>query len=447
MLIRFVTSNFFSFNDEIEFSMVPGRSRKHPHHIIRRHSRNSINILKAAVIYGANASGKSNLIQAMAFARHLILEGTRPKKLIPIKRFQLDIGCAGKVSKFEFEFKSKDKYYVYGFELDNYRIYNEWLYEISRASERMIFERKTTNDNQTEIEFGRIEFKDKKEKQFLEFTGVGTRYNQLFLTESLERGVEHFSDAYSWFRDLTFIFPASLFNGLEISIEEEDELIEHLLELLQLFNTGISGISFEKIDFESEVTDFPDEFREDLIEDVDNENKVVVRAPDDRRYLIYRDEADKIKAFKLMTKHPMKNSDEEASLEISYESDGTRRLLELLPALIDMLTNNRVYIVDEFDRSLHPTLSYKILELFLNNKLKRESQLIVTTHESSLLNLNLLRRDEIWFVEKDSDGVSSVYSLEEFTPRYDKDVRKGYLLGRFGAIPIVQNVSDLGWVR
>ncbi len=447
MLIRFTTSNFLSFNDEIEFSMIPGKSRKHPHHIIKGRSRNNLNILKVGVVYGANASGKSNLIQAMSFAKHLIIEGTRPRKFIPIKRFQLDKGCDSKTSKFEFEFKSKGKYYLYGFELDIHKIHSEWLYEIGRTSEKMIFERKTTDNNETLIEFGNIEFKDKKERQFIEFTGIGTRYNQLFLTESIERGVKHFTDVDSWFRSLTFIFPESLFNGLEISIEEEDELKEHLLKLLQLFNTGISGIGFEEIDFNNEVADFPDEIREKLVENVDDENKVVIRGPNDKRFLLYRSGEDEIKVFKLITKHPIKGCSDEASLEISDESDGTRRLMELLPALIDMLTNDRVYIIDELDRSLHPTLSYKILELFLNNKLNQESQLIVTTHESSILNLKLLRRDEIWFVEKDNDGASSVYSLEEFTPRYDKDVRRGYLLGRFGAIPIVQNVSDLGWAK
>lgn len=444
MLIRFITKNFLSFNDEIEFSMIPGKSKRHDHHIMRGRSRSSINILRAAVIYGANASGKSNLIQAMSFARELIVNGTRPHKFVPIKRFLLDKSCVDKLTKFEFEFKSQGKYYAYGFELDTHRIHSEWLYEIRQTTEKMIFERTTPHENETTIKFGSIEFESKRDRQFVEFTGMGTRHNQLFLTESIERGVEYFEGAYSWFdKRLTFIFPDT-FAGLEIGIEREDQLMDYLLELLQLFNTGISGIGFEEIDYESEGVDFLDAIADQLKRDVDD-SKIVVRGSNGKRYLTYRDEHSEIRAFKLMTKHKMKDCDDEVSLEIGDESDGTQRLMELLPALIDLFNNDRIYIIDELDRSLHSTLSYKILELFLNNKKRRESQLIVTTHETGLLNLNLLRRDEIWFIEKDKTGASTVYSLEEFAPRYDKDIRKGYLLGRFGAIPIVQNVSDLGW--
>lgn len=427
--------------------MIPGKSRKHPHHIIRGGGRNSINILKAGVIYGANASGKSNLVKAMAFARRLIVDGTRPKRLIPVNCFKLNKSCADSPSKFEFEFKHKGKFYAYGFEADTHKIHNEWLYETSKTTQKMVFERSTTGDNETIVEFGNVDFEDKKDKQFIEFTGIGTRHNQLFLTESIERGVKHFEDVFSWFDEvLTFIFPASIFADLEISIAKKDELSNSLLKFLQLFNTGISDTSFEEIDFNNDIPNMPDDLSTELAEELKTGQITVVRSPNNRRYLVLRNEQNDLQAFKLMTKHKMKGTDEYALLEISDESDGTQRLMDLIPALIDLFSNNQVYVIDELDRSLHPVLSYKILELFLNNKREQASQLIVTTHESSLLNLNLLRRDEIWFLEKNEDGASSVYSLEEFTPRYDKDIRKGYLLGRFGAIPIVHNVSDLGWM-
>ncbi|MCP4704183.1 MAG: ATP-binding protein, partial [candidate division Zixibacteria bacterium] len=349
-------------------------------------------------------------------------------------------------SKFEFEFKRKGKFYAYGFELDTPKIHSEWLYEISKTSEKVIFERRTSDDNETTVEFGKVDFKGKKDRQFVEFTGMGTRYNQLFLTESIERGLKHFEDAFFWFdKVLTFIFPGSQFADLEMGIVGDKDFSRSMLKFLQLFDTGISGISFEKIDFDDDIMGFPDGFNEQ-VEDLEIDQGAIFRLPDNRRYIVLRDEHNELLTAKLMTKHTMKGDDEEALLEISDESDGTQRLMELIPALIDLLARDRVYVIDELDRSLHLRLSYKILELFLNNKQKQASQLIVTTHESSLLNLNLLRRDEIWFIEKDKEGASCVYSLEEFAPRYDKDVRKGYLLGRFGAIPIVPNVSDLGWV-
>jgi AAA15 family ATPase/GTPase len=276
---------------------------------------------------------------------------------------------------------------------------------------------------------------------------MGTRPNQLFLTESIERGVKHFEIPYSWFDEiLTFIFPYTRFEGLEFTIEEDKEFTNLLLKFLQLFNTGISDVVLKKVDIQSTLGDLPERIISDLLDDLEVGDKVVLSAPNDRRYLIHKDQINEIQVSKVMTKHKMFGCDDEALLEVAEESDGTQRLIDLIPALIQLLKMDRVFVVDELDRSLHPKLSHIILELFLNNKIQQKSQLIVTTHESSLLNLNLLRRDEIWFVEKDDRGVSSVYSLEEFTPRYDKDVRKGYLLGRFGAIPIVHSVTDLGWV-
>ncbi|MEA3351143.1 MAG: AAA family ATPase, partial [Chloroflexota bacterium] len=116
------------------------------------------------------------------------------------------------------------------------------------------------------------------------------------------------------------------------------------------------------------------------------------------------------------------------------------RLLDLLPGLVNPDNEDKVFIVDELDRSLHPKLSYELIKLFLSNGVS-ESQLIATTHESHLLDQDLLRRDEIWFVEKDQNGASHVYSLEEYAPRYDKDIEKGYMMGRYGAIPVFGNMS------
>ena len=155
-----------------------------------------------------------------------------------------------------------------------------------------------------------------------------------------------------------------------------------------------------------------------------------------RRYRVIKNEHQELELSKLMLKHHMGDSDEEVSLDIEEESDGTVRLMDLIPILTLGEGESRVFVIDELDRSLHPNLCYKLIELFLARPAPT-SQVIVTTHETNLLDLALLRRDAIWFVEKDQGGASHTYSLEEFTPRYDKDIQKGYLLGRFGAIPFV----------
>jgi AAA15 family ATPase/GTPase len=448
MLIRFVTRNFSSFNQEVEFSMIAGRARMHPDHVIRDEAWNGIDLLRSAVIYGANASGKSNLIKAMSFAQDLIVNGTKARQLIPVTCHKLSLACAEQPSKFEFEFKRQGQYYAYGFELDAHKVHSEWLYKINKNTQKLIFERET-KEGQVTVEFGEIDFEDKDDKRFLEFVARGTRPNQLFLTESIDRNMEHFEEIFSWFADaLGIIFPESRYLRFLTSMDEGDEQSNFLLRYLQLFDTGISGFTHEPVDIETELSDLPEPVKTSLSANLTPEKSLTLHVSRDRRYYTLRmNENQEIQAFKLMAKHSMVEGGGEALLEIADESDGTQRLMDLTPALFKLLNNEGVLIVDELDRSLHPNLSYKILEHFLNNNPEQQSQFIVTTHESNLLNLNLLRRDEIWFVEKDQAGASSLYSLEEFAPRYDKDIRKGYLLGRFGAIPVVGNVSHLGWVK
>ncbi|MBN1487001.1 MAG: ATP-binding protein [Anaerolineae bacterium] len=448
MLIRFITRNYLSFNEEVEFSMITGRARKHPNHIIRDKAWNGIDLLRSAVIYGANASGKSNLIKAMSFAQELIINGTKPKQKIPVNYHKLQVEGAKTPSKFEFEFKINGNYYAYGFELDAQKIHSEWLYSISKKSQRMIFERETTEALTVEVAFGDITFEDKEDKQFLDFVAKGTRPNQLFLTESIERNVKHFEDAHMWFdKVLEIIFPDTRFRGLGISVSQGDELSNSLSEYLRLFDTGITGLSLEPVDMDTELSVLPDALRAELITDLTPGKNISLSTPNNRHYILRLNQDEELEVKKLMTKHKMAGCDEEICLEISDESDGTQRLLDLTPGLFDLLHNNRVLVIDELDRSLHPHLSYKLLEHFLNSGTGQESQLIVTTHESHLLDLDLLRRDEIWFVEKSGEGASNIYSLEEFMPRYDKDIQKGYLLGRFGAIPIIGNVSELEWAK
>ncbi len=448
MLIRFSASNYLSFNEEIEFSMIPGKSRSHPLHLVKGSKRSSINVLRAGVVYGPNASGKSNLVKAMSFSRNLIVNGTRPKKHIPRIHFKFDTSCVNKPSRFEFEFKLKREAYAYGFELDTQRIHNEWLYRITKTTQKKIFERQILDNGESKVEFGKFHFKDKREQKLVIL--MKTRENQLFLTQTIEAGIKQFEHIINWFRKLIIIFPEAHNHGLEFTIERNGMIHNLMVDFLKRFDTGISGISLKPIDLKSSASALPEEIQTQLAEKLETGKTAIFNAPNNTRYLVSMNEKNELEVFKLMTNHKIKGSTDETSLEIKDESDGTQRLFELIPALYLVLNGDYVCIIDELDRSMHPKLSFYILELFLNSQTRHESQLIVTTHETNLLNLNLLRRDEIWFVEKNKDGASSVYSLEEFIPRYDRDVRKGYLLGRFGGVPIVYNtpseLSKLGYI-
>lgn len=440
MLIRFRVSNFLSFRDEVELSMIPGRTRQHPDHIVRGDGRNDVSILRGALIYGPNASGKSNLIKAIAFARELILDGVKPAQAIARTPFKLDRDCLQLPSKFEFEIRQNERCYVYGFEIDSQRVHAEWLYEIKKTTESLLFERRTDEHEKTSVEFGSIEYVDKEEREFLRFIarGKGMRSNQLFLTESIERDVMQFKPVSEWFREkLVVIFPHSQYIPLSARVREDQALSDFLVRNLEKLGTGICGFELNEVPAEGEI---PEEIINDVIENVKEKAILNVwESENSRRYLLSVDPEQGVRIFKLMLKHSMAGCEEKILLDMDEESDGTLRLLNLLPSLYS-LNKERVFVIDELDRSLHPSLSYEIVRLFLQDQ-NSMGQIIATTHEAGLLAFDLLRRDEIWFIEKDQNGASHLYSLEEFTPRYDRDIEKGYLMGRFGAIPILGKVS------
>lgn len=441
MLVRFSTSNFLSFDEEAELSMVPGRTRKHADHIVKDPNWNGINLLRLGLVFGANASGKSNLVTAMDFARDLIIDGTKPKQSIPVKCHKLNKSCAQLPSKFEFEFKYKSNYYLYGFELDADIICAEWLFKTNSKTHKTIYQRNTSNNGDVSVYFGEVKYRNKKDRDFLNHVAKGTRPNQLFLTESIQRNVEHFQDVYSWFYDvLHIVFPESTYIGRHISPGTNNEKSSSFTEYLQQFDTGISGIAYQQVNFEVDLSDMPDYIRKNIT-DLKPGRSAIIHTSDQQRFILRKSKDQKITVFKIMTKHTVKDTNEEVKFDLGYESDGTLRMFDLIPALITMSESDAVFVFDELDRSLHPNLSTRLLQQFLALNPIQNSQVIATTHESSLLDLNMLRRDEIWFTEKNESGATGLYSLEEFAPRYDKDIRKGYLLGRFGSIPFLGKIK------
>jgi AAA15 family ATPase/GTPase len=442
MLIRFTVENFLSFKERVEFSMIPANQQQLNDHIIKDED---INVLKTAVIYGANAAGKSNLIKAMSFAKQLIIKGTAPNKLIPIKPFKLDKTTLNKPSRFEFEFKHAGKNYAYGFVLNNKWILEEWLYEINPVDEQAIFERQTLSEEEIIITPGsKLDFLSEEQKGIFKYTGnISTRANQLFLTEvskinTKKLHIPALLDTYTWFNQiLTIIFPDMKYAGLSFEINSEHIIHNNLLNLLQVFDTGILGIETIEVDFDNEVKDLSQEEKDKIILNLENNQSLLIHAQNNTQYVIFRTD-NEIKAFKLMTEHSTQDG-LKALFEISEESEGTQRIIDLIPAFIILLESEKVIVIDELERSLHPRLTTTLVELFLTYSKKIKSQLIFSTHESELLNLDKLRTDEIWFIEKNQNQESSVYSLEEFKPNYDNEIQKGYLLGRFGAVPMIRN--------
>lgn len=448
MLIRVFSSNILSFDSEIEFSLIPGKGSVKSEHIVRSEKRDDIPVLKTGVIYGANASGKSNLIKVVSLIQKMATKNLKStNKEIPVELFKLRKKVGG-YSKIELEIKVGKNNFAYGVKFNKSIISEEWLYLINKRTEKKIFERKSTK-KATTVVFDNIKFKNKEDEQFAYFVARGTSVNKTFLKECIDRNINYISpinDVYDWFDNkLKVFFPKTRFRGMEFHIDSDKDLSESMSKFLKYFNTGVSNLLKTEVDYETDIKELPKDLIEDLINDLESGKRAVIASPDNRMSFTFeKDKKGNVKAYKLVTTH-LNKIGKNVIFEMDEESDGTRRLIDFIPMLVDLAKNDSVYLIDEIDRSMHPILTKGILSYFLSQLIETKGQLIVTTHESNLLDLELFRKDEIWFVEKNKYGSSKFYSLLEFKPRGDKDIKKGYLNGRFGAIPFLSNPKDLNW--
>lgn len=448
MLIRFTVENFLSFRDKEVFSLIPGRGTLKTQH--KTKPNKGISVLKTAVVFGANASGKSNLIKSIEFGKKLVLKGTKAEQPISFDYFKLDKKSTKSDSKIEYEIQHRNKNYAYGFVFNSKEIVEEWLFEINKTSENKIFER--TNSNSYNLDF--LKKKNKKEEvQFIEFTAKGTPRNQLFLTQVRNTNItENVSDitdllnVIDWFQNaLTVIYPNSKNIGKKFELLENTDLQKLFAEMLDYFDTGIDGIEFKEIDFEK--IDAPDEVKEDIKNDLlgeksEKKSAFLSNPQDDKYFIITKNSNNELEARLLKTKHKVIGGTFEL-FDLKDESDGTRRIMDLIPLIIDFFKGGNVFIVDEMERSLHPNLIYDLFDFFLSKCEKINSQFIVASHESTLMTQKLLRKDEIWFTVKDKNGISHLHSLEDYNIRFDKEVRRDYLLGRYKGIPKLGNRNEL----
>lgn len=443
MLIRFSVSNFLSFSEEQEINMIPGKIREKDDHII---NTNDIKLLRLATFYGANASGKSNLIKAIHFAKNVIIKG------VPISATKMfcknNQGNDKKESKFEFEFVKNGKNYAYGFTivLKERKITSEWLYEITTKSQKMIFER--------EVDINRFDYNlnltDEENMRLMTYKLDLIGNNKiLFLNEIREKKFEEKSSLYifktinEWFEDdLTIIYPDQPITQFEYFYGKENN--DKINKIIQMFDTGISKIKLQKISYETFLDEVPRElaeqfmslFKEKLNESSENEKITMRLRGTDSFYDISCNVGNEPEITTIRTEHNKSIYD----FDFKEESDGTRRLFDLLDILLNG-KSNRVYIVDELERSLHPKLTYKFIELFIKLFKSNNAQLLFTSHEATIMDQELLRRDEIWFVERNNKNDSKIYSLDRFKERYDKKISKAYLEGRYGAIPILKDFN------
>ncbi|HEY8780268.1 MAG TPA: ATP-binding protein [Mucilaginibacter sp.] len=431
--------------------MIPGKGTLKPFH--KSQPVKGISTLKAAVVFGANASGKSNLIKAIDFGRNLVLKGTKSDQLIEFQNFRLDSKTLVSNSRIEYEIQHNGKNYAYGFVFNKNQIDEEWLFEINKKNDIKIFERNAKKTTAFDLEPLLKKNKKDEEKQFLQFIAKSTPNNQLFLTEvrtrKVKENVKDISDLINvidWFQNvLNVVFPDDKYKlGVKSELRDGSKLQSTFEELLEYFDTGINGICLEKVDFEN--VEVPFEIKKDITDDLTsakNEDfRVALVSPTNATYFFSR-QKNKIVAEKFMTKHKIAGSKKDTLFDTSDESDGTNRIIDFIPVIIDLLQGEKVFFIDEMERSLHPNLIYDLFDLFLAKCENINSQLIIASHESSLLTQKLLRKDEIWFIVKDKGGSSHMHSLEEYNIRFDKEIRRNYLQGRFKAVPRIGNRDHL----
>lgn len=399
--------------------------------------------LPAAVFYGANGAGKSNLTRALEFGLNLVKTGIPRDTPVPVQPFRFG-GVEGQPSKFEWRFATGGKVFCYGFELDLLQVRSEWLdlYEGEKA--HPLFERATTKEGTVKLEVTQRLHSDSAKISALSVVGV--RRNQLFLSlvqEAInpeEMGVLA-TNALDWMNQFMVISPDEHFSlGCLLSMDESTS--QFVSDYLRDAGTGLEAIEIRTHPVEHLIDeDHKSELRAKL-ERSPGDGVEHIRLENGERCSVQLDSDGKLVTRDVVACHRTATGDT-VRLAMEEHSDGTQRLAELLPALHLLQSGECVFVIDELDRSLHPLLALKFLDSFLRLHRGRPAQLIVTTHETHLLDLEVLRRDEIWFAEKSEAGATHLYPLADFPVRTDLRVDKHYLQGRFGAIPFLGGIDAL----
>lgn len=457
MLIRFNVKNFLSFSEKEngkseEFSMIAGKVRNKKEHV---YDDSKIKLLKFAAVYGANASGKSNLVKALEFMRRIVISGF-PEGHTD-KYCKVDVENRDKESYFELELMLHGKYYTYGFEviLNQGKFISEWLIELtSDNKEKVIFSRDIVRGV---YEFGRqVNVKGLIEKLNVYAEDIQEDDSALLLSimnqnrKTLYQQFEQaaiLQDVYMWIKtSLDINFPDRPVS--DYSYMAETENVEEICRIIAAFGTGITGFQMVEVPVEKVMGHLPKRILEELLADiekktidmknhVDAEGMGIIMRSNRDFFILNIDKEENIVCKTIKFSHGKKN----ILFDLSEESDGTVRVLDLLEVLLS--GEGKTYIIDELDRCLHPSLTYKFVETFLELAARKEIQLIVTTHESRLMDFDLLRRDEIWFVNKRKSGESDIYSLEEYNARFDQKIDKAYLEGRYGGVPVFSTVFPI----
>ena len=429
MLIQFSVRNFRTFKEKATLSLIASNydKKREAENIVEDPTFN-LRVLKSAVIYGANASGKSKFMEALLFMRSFAIGSSRESQkgdAIKVHPFKLNVESVNEPSEFEVIFTYKNVMYRYGFEADKDKIVSEWFYYKPNTKEVELFFRDNQNFDVHPRNFtkGAIGVK----------AGM-VRDNALLLSLAAQLNDATAIQAIEWFKNLRIIsgLQEESYQGYTMSKTKDPLLKTKILKLLKGADLGIQDIKLEMLDIDSLPKEMPKELRDKLIKESKDDNTEIFSD-----IVTTHKQYDSSKRFKEYVDFSM----------VDDESSGTRKFFALTGPVLDVLENGYTLVVDELDSKLHPNLIGKLVSLFNSKELNpNNAQLIFNSHDTNLLSSGLFRRDQIWFIEKDKFGEARLYSLADFKTdevRKTDPFEENYINGKYGAIPYLEMFGNL----
>ena len=432
MLLQFSLKNFRTFKDAATLSLIASNYDKETRELdnILFDEKRRLRLLKSAVVFGANASGKSKLIEAFNFMRYFVLKSSKQGQKgdeINVHPFSLSSETENEPSYFEIIFIHKEVLYRYGFEATRQKVISEWLFYKPKTKEIELFYREEDH----------FEFHDRKFTKGKTVIKEGlVRDNALLISVAAQFNDQTSIDALEWFDRLKILsgLNESGYQGYTMSKTEDPNHKKKILDLLKAADLGIRDINLKKLDLAKLPSNLPIELKEKIIKEV-NENEDEVEFISD--VLTSHQVYDSLKRPVDNTKFSL-NDD---------ESSGTKKFFALTGPILNVIENGYTLVVDELDSKLHPNLVCKLASLFNSRELNpRNAQLIFNTHDTNLLNSHLFRRDQIWFTEKNKYGEAHLYSLSDFKSdevKKSEPFEENYIRGKYGAIPFLGFFDNL----
>ncbi|MFN3687750.1 AAA family ATPase [Salinarimonas sp.] len=416
MLLRFGVANHRSIRERQEISFIASKLKGGTTQPIEVAGLKE-QVLPAALVYGANASGKSNLLGALDAMRDHVLDSFHkraPTAGVPRDPFRLDDVSPSNSTEFDVDFLIDGTRYEYGFTFTDQSFLSEWLYAYPTGHRQMWFERSAGG-----LRFGRALKGENKAIAAL------TRDSSLFLSAAAQHGHSSLTQIYRFFQSVVTCLSANVHVG---ELQENAENIDYsILEFFTYADTGIVSLKKDQIQIEAESSEFAQDLEKLLQKHFGSDKRFALDDPKTELRLGHASVGQK-----------------EVFFSLSAESRGTLRMMKLVHFVLRALRRGSTLVIDELDASLHTLLASRLIELFGNPKLNpKGAQLLATTHDTHLLCSPAIRRDQIWFAEKNREGATSIYPLTDIRTRAEDNLERGYLQGRFGAIPFLGSVEEL----